>query len=166
MHSKNQAEWWRKCDGLPKEAAKEGRIDICYDDEIKDVYIAENCLFASVLDPKSVKWWRPSTSATKTAPSADRPHAAMLDKYFSVQETLNERERLYGNIEDLMTLSQEIQGAMRTSKNWWDLMPAQREALQMIASKIARILNGDPNYKDNWHDIQGYARLAEERCKE
>jgi hypothetical protein len=84
----------------------------------------------------------------------------------SVQDTLEHRASRYGDIETLMTLSQNIQQAMRLSKNWWDLMPAQREALQMIASKIARILNGDPNYKDNWHDIQGYARLAEERCKE
>lgn len=99
-------------------------------------------------------------------PQHDLAIAAADEAASSVQETLKERERLYGNIEDLMTLSQEIQGAMRTSKNWWDLMPAQREALQMIASKLARILNGDPNYKDNWHDIQGYARLAEERCKE
>src|SRR5690606_10084595 len=29
--------------------------------------------------------------------------------------------------------------------------------------KIARILIGDPNYADNWHDIQGYAKLVEER---
>ncbi len=35
---------------------------------------------------------------------------------------------------------------------------------EVIADKIARILNGDPNYKDNWHDIQGYAKLAEDRC--
>ena len=39
----------------------------------------------------------------------------------------------------------------------------QREGLKAILQKIARILNGDPNYADNWHDIQGYARLVEER---
>ena len=31
----------------------------------------------------------------------------------------------------------------------------------MIQHKIARVLNGDPNYPDNWHDIAGYARLVE-----
>lgn len=32
---------------------------------------------------------------------------------------------------------------------------------EMIAHKIARILNGDPNYADNWHDIAGYATLID-----
>ena len=31
----------------------------------------------------------------------------------------------------------------------------------MIANKIGRILNGDPNYPDSWHDIAGYATLIE-----
>ena len=32
----------------------------------------------------------------------------------------------------------------------------------MIAVKIARILNGDPNHFDSWIDIAGYATLAAE----
>ncbi|WP_257617167.1 hypothetical protein [Campylobacter pinnipediorum] len=30
----------------------------------------------------------------------------------------------------------------------------------MIAHKIARILAGNPNYKDHWDDIAGYATLV------
>jgi len=41
---------------------------------------------------------------------------------------------------------------------------SHREALEMIAHKIGRILNGDPNYADSWHDIAGYAKLAETAC--
>ena len=26
--------------------------------------------------------------------------------------------------------------------------------------KIGRILNGDPNYHDSWHDIVGYSKLT------
>jgi len=36
----------------------------------------------------------------------------------------------------------------------------QREALDMILAKIARIVSGDPNHADHWHDIAGYAQLA------
>lgn len=36
----------------------------------------------------------------------------------------------------------------------------------MIAGKIARIINGDPNYVDSWHDIAGYATLIEQELKE
>lgn len=33
--------------------------------------------------------------------------------------------------------------------------------MTVIADKIARILSGDPNYADSWHDIGGYAKLVE-----
>ena len=40
-------------------------------------------------------------------------------------------------------------------------MSEEQEALDMIFHKIARILNGDPNYADSWHDIAGYATLID-----
>ena len=36
----------------------------------------------------------------------------------------------------------------------------------MILHKLARILNGDPNYVDSWHDIAGYAILVEDIINE
>lgn len=35
----------------------------------------------------------------------------------------------------------------------------------MIAHKIGRILNGDPNYADSWIDIAGYAKLVADRLE-
>lgn len=35
----------------------------------------------------------------------------------------------------------------------------------MICNKIARAVNGDPQYFDNWRDIAGYATLAEKACE-
>ncbi len=35
------------------------------------------------------------------------------------------------------------------------------EALDAICAKIARIITGDPNHADSWHDIAGYATLVE-----
>lgn len=49
---------------------------------------------------------------------------------------------------------------------WHELSCDQKEALETIATKIARILNGDPDYIDNWVDIAGYAMLVVERLKE
>jgi hypothetical protein len=37
-----------------------------------------------------------------------------------------------------------------------------KEALDMVAHKIGRILNGDPTYTDSWHDIAGYSKLVED----
>lgn len=46
----------------------------------------------------------------------------------------------------------------------WDaLADDQREALEMIAHKLGRITNGDPNYDDSWRDVAGYADLVAKR---
>ena len=54
---------------------------------------------------------------------------------------------------------------MRRPAGWNRLAPDQKQALTTIADKIARMLNGDPNYIDNVHDIIGYARLVEKRME-
>ena len=46
------------------------------------------------------------------------------------------------------------------------LAPDQTEALHMIAHKIGRIINGDADYVDSWHDIAGYAQLVANRLNE
>lgn len=49
--------------------------------------------------------------------------------------------------------------------SWYTLSVSHKEALEMIAHKIGRILNGDPNYDDSWIDVAGYAKLGEKECK-
>lgn len=45
------------------------------------------------------------------------------------------------------------------------LSSVQAEVLEMICTKIGRILAGDPNFRDHWDDIAGYAKLAADRCQ-
>ena len=82
-----------------------------------------------------------------------------------VADTLSERAARYGDFADHACIAQSLQTAMRENNGWDRLSADKRQALTVIADKIARILNGDPEYRDNWHDIQGYAKLAEDRCK-
>lgn len=82
----------------------------------------------------------------------------------TIDKTLIERGIRYGKFEDQAILTQAIKSALANSRNWQTLTDDKREALEMISSKIARILNGDPSYKDNWHDISGYAKLVEDTC--
>jgi hypothetical protein len=49
---------------------------------------------------------------------------------------------------------------MHECPSWDKLTYAQREGLEMIQHKIARMLNGDPTYKDNLVDVIGYATLV------
>lgn len=79
-----------------------------------------------------------------------------------IQSTLQERGSRYGDFIDHAGLSQGLKNAM-ASRGWHELSCDQKEALEMICHKIARILNGDPNYADSWHDIAGYATLVANR---
>lgn len=85
----------------------------------------------------------------------------------NVNEMLAGRESRYGSFEGHAEISQRLKGIIHTYEavRGCDLDPDQREALEMIAHKIARILNGDPNYADNWIDIAGYATLVANRLE-
>lgn len=83
-----------------------------------------------------------------------------------IEKTLAERGARYGDFTDHARLAQALQDVMRSMPNWDALTPDKKQALTVIADKIARILSGDPEYTDNWHDIAGYAKLAEDRCRD
>jgi hypothetical protein len=83
----------------------------------------------------------------------------------TIEETLNERGKRYGDFDTHAIITQCLKDVMHEKiddcpTNWVDLSPDKKEALEMIAHKIGRILNGDPNYKDSWVDIAGYAQLV------
>lgn len=99
-----------------------------------------------------------------------------------INEVLDQRGKRYGVFKSQAQITQDLKENFRcyaqkptdsdgsTSlrdyyEGWHRLDPDQREALDMIASKIARILNGDPNYDDNWIDIAGYATLVAKRLQ-
>lgn len=79
----------------------------------------------------------------------------------NIQQTLSGRDATYGSFEDVARLSQSLQSVMRNSRNWSGMRDEMRESLQSISIKISRILNGDPEHADSWHDIAGYATLVE-----
>ena len=80
-----------------------------------------------------------------------------------IDATLAERGTRYGSFTGHAKITQSIKRAMVDSPNWSRLADDQREALEMLAHKVGRILNGDPDYLDSWHDIIGYTRLVEAR---
>lgn len=77
-----------------------------------------------------------------------------------VDNTLTARASRYGKFNGVAQITQALKAEMRATPNWDSLSFDKKEALEMIAQKIARILNGDPNYHDSWHDIAGYAELV------
>lgn len=83
----------------------------------------------------------------------------------NVDATLEERGNRYGSFDGHAKITQQLKVTMQQTDNWGKLSYDQAEALEMVAHKIGRILNGDPNYIDSWHDIAGYVRLVEQRLE-
>ena len=84
-----------------------------------------------------------------------------IDDEPSVQATLNERQSSYGCFEDVALVTENIIDALK-QVNYNRMPKTHKMAMYMIASKMARIVNGDFNHKDSWHDMQGYAKLIED----
>lgn len=77
-----------------------------------------------------------------------------------ISETLSTRESQYGQYKTVSQISQDIKKIMRQSPNYYTMPDYARESLDMIANKMARILNGNYYLNDSWHDIGGYAALV------
>jgi transposase len=90
-----------------------------------------------------------------------------MEKIRDITNTLDERGKRYGLFVGQAEASQELKAVMYrilTDRNT-PMAPDQREAMEMICHKMARIMNGDPNYSDSWHDIAGYAKLVADRLE-
>ena len=82
-----------------------------------------------------------------------------------INDILNERGNREGDWSSNATTTQMIKHALSLGENAHNLTYAQREALDMIAHKMSRIVNGDADYIDSWVDIIGYAQLVIDRLK-
>lgn len=76
---------------------------------------------------------------------------------------LQEREKTHGSFADNAKHSQAMKHIFAMYSG--GMCEVHREALDMIALKLSRILSGQANYKDHWDDIAGYAKLASEACE-
>lgn len=82
-------------------------------------------------------------------------------KATGIEATLEQRGKVHGDYENQCAITNAIKSVIREANNWSELRPSQQEALDMFATKMGRILEGDPNHPDHWHDIAGYATLVE-----
>jgi hypothetical protein len=82
-----------------------------------------------------------------------------------IDAMLEERGNAYGDFPWLSKIAQDLKDVIsdHASNASDNLGNDHREALDMICTKIARILNGDPDHKDSWDDIAGYAKLVSNR---
>jgi uncharacterized membrane protein len=87
--------------------------------------------------------------------------AKAREKAVDAHNLTQERKKTHGDWKEQSYVANNLMAVMGQSKNWEEVIDAsQRIALMMIATKISRILTGDPNEPDHWNDIAGYAHLG------
>lgn len=84
-----------------------------------------------------------------------------------IDAILNARGSNYGSFLGLSQVTQRLKGVAHQFawQNNKTFDADQAEALDMIFTKLGRILNGDPNHVDSWVDIAGYAQLVADRLQ-
>ena len=91
-----------------------------------------------------------------------RPTPAPVD---GITAILTERGNRYGLFTKHADVTQELKRTLFNCRARESLAADQVEALEMIAHKLGRIVNGDPDYADSWVDIAGYAKLVADRLE-
>ncbi len=80
-----------------------------------------------------------------------------------VNKILADRGSQYGKFIDQSKISEALKAIMHAAPAWPAMASDQREAMDMMAVKMARLLNGNPNHEDSWRDTAGYATLVANR---
>ena len=78
-------------------------------------------------------------------------------------DTLNERETTHGDYATTARVAQALKTIIDDHLEMSHFTPAQKESIDLICTKIARLVSGNPNTKDTWDDIAGYANLISEK---
>ena len=73
---------------------------------------------------------------------------------------LQERSTTHGDFEHGAVISQSLKRALAAGAGWKTMDVVQREALEAVAGKLARIVTGDSSFLDHYRDIIGYTQLA------
>lgn len=81
----------------------------------------------------------------------------------TIQETLKQRGNVHGDFWQSAATRDAMMSSAEHTPNYYNMEPAQRRSISMIIEKMARILWGDANCADHWHDIAGYAALIDNK---
>jgi len=83
----------------------------------------------------------------------------------NVNDTIEQRQSTHGIWSDQAACTWAIKNLFSQMRRT-NLSVSQQESLDMIATKIGRILTGNANEPDHWHDIAGYATLVEKELND
>jgi len=77
----------------------------------------------------------------------------------AVDGLISDRAKTHGDFQRNTVTAQGLKALIRSTPNWGNMPPAFQEALDMVCSKMARILHGDAEAVEHWEDMEGYPHL-------
>ncbi len=90
----------------------------------------------------------------------DKDFLAHIALITGPKDIIQIRESTHGDWKVQSRKAQEIKGLFATQSEGFLFSTSQKEALDLIATKLSRIMTGDPNEPEHWLDIAGYATLV------
>lgn len=76
------------------------------------------------------------------------------------------REQTHGDYAENARIAQGLKRVLWSTEGWMRLTDHQRESAELMCTKFGRIFAGNPNAKEHWDDIAGYAKLCSDRIVE
>jgi hypothetical protein len=73
---------------------------------------------------------------------------------------LKERQKTHGEYANVAFVAQSIKNILRGAPNYHTLSLVQCESVDLIATKLARIVCGNASEPDHWLDGSGYFKLG------
>lgn len=90
----------------------------------------------------------------------------MSNEKLELEKILAERGSNYGDYGVMSDFAQRLKTVIKSQHKFEYMPPEMKESLELMCTKIARIMVGDHNVIDSWQDIAGYADLIAKRLKE
>jgi hypothetical protein len=76
----------------------------------------------------------------------------------------NERQATHGDPNEQFTRQVELMAVLEAGPSWEALSHAHKHALQMITTKLSRVVSGC-SIQDSWLDVAGYSLIAAETAE-
>lgn len=71
-----------------------------------------------------------------------------------------DRNETHGDPHVQFPIAQLLKSVCRSGRQWEHLDPVLKENIEIICTKLSRIVEGNPFHRDHYDDIAGYAGIA------
>lgn len=82
-----------------------------------------------------------------------------------VEQVVEARGKTHGDWGKMADVAQTLKATLHQAPNWGRLSLMQRETLDSVCTKIARIVVGDASVREHWVDLIGYLEITLHRME-